>query len=301
MLSMTGFGLGEAPLNDSSKSTAQKLCVEIRGVNHRFLEVRVRLPAELQEHGAFVEQCARERLKRGRYDIGVRVNGPAEETGLSFNYARARALYQSLSQLRDELAPGEALPISSLSPFAEWLLTKPSDNATPVRAALESALLSACSALQTMRATEGAALHAELKGRTLRAKALAYEIQELVPAAAELQQKRLRERVERLLTELSLPQTSAADNPQLLQELILQADKSDITEELVRLESHFNQFLNLLDQTDAVGRRLDFLLQEMNRESNTIGAKSQHAKMSHLVVELKAELERLREQVQNVE
>lgn len=286
---MTGFGFGEADLDTG------RVVVEIRSLNHRFLDVRVRLPADLQDQASYLEQLARSELGRGRYDVGVRVEGNTQAR--PFSEERARGVYQALARLRDELAPGTELPVSVLGQLSHLITASPSDTESPVKAALASAMKGALEALMRMRATEGQTLRQELETRLERARAAAQRIAERAPEAITHQHQRLKERVSRLLGDTGVQ----LDPTRLAQEVALLADKSDITEELVRLESHFDQFASLLSDSQAVGRRLDFLLQEMARESNTIGAKSQDAGLSHLVVELKAEVERLREQVQNVE
>ncbi|MCA9639048.1 MAG: YicC family protein, partial [Myxococcales bacterium] len=251
----------------------------------------MRLPADLQEQASFLEQLARAELGRGRYDIGVRVEGGAQTR--MFSEERARNVYHSLARLRDELAPGTELPVSVLGQLSHLITASPADTETPVQAALASAMKCALAALQEMRETEGQTLCSELEARLGKAREASQRIAERAPEAIAHQHQRLKERVARLLSDTGVQ----LDPTRLAQEVALLADKSDITEELVRLDSHFDQFASLLEDPQAVGRRLDFLLQEMARESNTIGAKSQDAGLSHLVVELKAEVERLREQV----
>jgi uncharacterized protein (TIGR00255 family) len=165
------------------------------------------------------------------------------------------------------------------------------------RTALGAALKAAIAALDTMRLTEGDALSLELGTRLHVAQQLQRQISERGPDLLKYYQNRLQERLSRLLA----GSEAQVDPGRLQAEIALLADKSDITEELVRLGSHFEQFSALLKLAEPVGRRLDFLLQEIGRETNTIGSKCQDASLSHLVVELKTEVERMREQVQNVE
>ncbi|MBX3181791.1 MAG: YicC family protein [Polyangiaceae bacterium] len=289
MRSMTGIGVGTASLKGG------RLVAELRSLNHRFFEVRLRLPPELQDHGAFLEQELRQKISRGRLDLGVRLEGTL--TTQRFSPARAHALYLELASLRDELTPGAELPISTLAQFSEWLSAPTETDTAPLRQALSAALDHATRALIAMQADEGARLRAELLSRIERARATAKAIAQLCPEAVAQQEMRLRERVERLLAGTG----HRLDPARLAMEVALLADKSDVTEELVRLRSHLDQFEALLSQQGPVGRRLDFLLQELAREANTLGSKCQDVTMSHLVVELKADLERLREQVQNVE
>lgn len=290
MRSMTGYGVGEAPLGEG------RLTLEIRALNHRFVDVRVRLPVELSDYAFFTEQRAREFLSRGRFDIGVRLDDTALPPP-NLSVARARSIYLALRTLRDELAPGTDLPISAVTAIPELIQAPSSLEARQIQRALGDALRSAVESLNQMREQEGAALARELERRL----DLAHELHDkITEQAAELvpqHRARLQERLERLLRDQSI----TLDRGRLEVELAILADRTDVTEELVRLKSHFDQIENLVKSDELVGRRLDFLLQEVGREVNTIGAKSQDAKLSHMVVEMKAEIERMREQVQNVE
>ncbi|MEP7049683.1 MAG: YicC/YloC family endoribonuclease [Pseudomonadota bacterium] len=287
---MTGFGVGDAPLGDG------RVMVELRALNHRFLDVRVRLPEELSDQSFFVEQLAREGLARGRFDVGVRLEGAALPPP-RFSIERARALYRGLSMLRDELAPGTELPVTALTAMPDLVTTPTTADSEGARAALKAAFDAALLKLDEMRRQEGEALNRELSARLNSARKLRVTISQRGSEMLDAYRTRLRERLDRLLSETGLQMDAA----RLETEIVILADRSDVTEELVRLDSHFDQFARLLTSDGPVGRRLDFLLQEIGRESNTIGAKSQDAPIAHLVVEMKAELERIREQVQNVE
>jgi uncharacterized protein (TIGR00255 family) len=289
MRSMTGFGCGEAELDGN------KLTCELRALNHRFLDVRVRMPDELASQAFFVEQLARERLSRGRFDVGVRLE---DGGGIArFSPVRARAVYQSLLELRDELAPGTEVPVAALASLPQLLLEAPRTNARGLEQALQHAFAMALTRLDEMRGREGQALARELAERLTALRSLTKQAKALSEGAAERQLSRLRERVGRLLSDVA----GGPDAGRLETELALLADRSDVTEELVRLGSHFDQFQALLTDPEPVGRRLEFLLQEMSREANTLGSKSQDVKLSHLVVDIKSQLEKIREQVQNVE
>ncbi|MGA7123255.1 MAG: YicC/YloC family endoribonuclease [Polyangiaceae bacterium] len=290
MRSMTGFGLGEAPL------ATGKVAVEIRGVNHRFLDVRVRMGRDLGDLAGFVELLARERLSRGRYEVAMRVDGIALGAP-ALDRERARSAYRAFCELRDELAPGLDVPLSLLAAVPDLFVSSGDRELERLREATRAAFEAAVSALDEMRAHEGDALHHDLTERVARVRHLAEGIRQRAPDVLETHRRRLRERADRLraATELEV------DGARLEQEIALFAERSDVCEELTRMESHCTQFVDLLSGDDAVGRRLDFLLQEMAREANTIGAKSPDAKIAHAVVEVKAEIERMREQVQNVE
>jgi len=287
---MTGFGLGEVPLGSG------KLGVEIRGVNHRFLDVRVRVPRELGELAAFMEQVARDKLTRGRYEVALRVEGAALGVPV-LDRERARAVYRELSALRDELAPGSEVPLSLLGAVPDLFVPPVDREVELVRTAAKSAFNVAASALDTMRTREGAALGEDLVRRLERVRRLARDIERRSPDVLDAHRRRLRDRAERLLAATEID----VDAARLEQELAMFAERCDISEELTRLESHCAQLSALLGSDEAIGRRLDFLLQEMAREANTIGAKSPDAQIAHAIVEVKAEIERMREQVQNVE
>jgi uncharacterized protein (TIGR00255 family) len=291
MLSMTGFGSGGAPLGSG------RLAVEVRSLNHRFLEIRVRLPTELPEFAFFVEQRCRELLQRGRYDVTIRLEGAALPTP-SIDLARGREAYRALCQLRDELAPNSEVPLSVLGSLSSMLTSQQVIDPVPVRDALDVAMQEAIANLNAMRQREGEALRMELVGLLDRAVQLRVAISRRAPVLVDQFRQRLQERVERALKKA---EAHGIEPSRLEAEVVLFADRSDITEELARLSSHFEQFAVLCGEPVAIGRRLEFLLQEIGRETNTIGAKCPDVQLSHLVVELKAEIERIREQVQNVE
>lgn len=289
MKSMTGFGTGEAPLG------AGRVVVDARSVNHRYLDVRVRLPQELIDQALFLEQRARDKLSRGRFDLGVRYEGPT--LAPRFDLERARNVYRELARLRDEVAPGTELSIAALVGMPELYVPPTSHDAGGAEKSLGAALDVALSRLDDMRKSEGVALSAEVCARIAVCRKIHLRIQERVPEAVRAAEARLRLRVGRLAADVG----ASVESGRLEAEIVLLADRTDVTEELVRLESHFTQLESVLDSAEPAGRRLDFLLQEVARETNTIGAKSQDSDLGHLVVELKSEIERMREQVQNVE
>lgn len=290
MLSMTGFAVGDAPLGDG------RVTLEIRALNHRFLEVRVRVPSELSDQSFYLEQLTRERLERGRYDIGVRLEGAALPAG-QVNLNRARTVYSALLKLRDELAPGTEVSLASVLSVPDLIGMGPLGQAEEVQKSLAAALASALKKLGDMRKVEGDALRREIVAHLGKARICRDQIAARADSLVALYRGKLRDRLARLLADASLP----VDAGRLEAEVAILADRSDITEEVARLSCHFDQFDHLLNSAEPVGRRLDFLLQEIAREANTVGAKSQDAELAHLVVELKAETERMREQVQNVQ
>lgn len=294
MRSMTGFGVGEAIIG--AASSAGKLTVEIRAVNHRYLDVRVRAPSQLPDLGSIVETIARERLTRGRFDVTVRLEGAALGA-ITIDKDRARSVFASLLALRDELAPQADVPLSLLGAVPDLFVPTIEQEGEALRAAVTSAFDAAIKSLDAMRLREGLALGDDIVRRLVTVRKLAKSVLERTPQVLESYKKRLKERAERL----RIASDVEVDAGRLEQEIALFADRVDVAEELTRLESHTLHFESLLVSSDPVGRRLDFLLQEMAREANTIGSKSQDVGIAHAVVDLKAEIERMREQVQNVE
>lgn len=290
MRSMTGFGFGDAAF------AGGRITVEIRSANQRFLDVRARLPAEMSHFTMFVEQVVRERVRRGRVDVVVRSEG-VSGAAATLDKDRARSALASLAELRDEMAPGAELPLSLLAAVPGlFTVVEPEVDAT--RAALRAGVEAAIHTMEAMLVQEGDALGRDLAQRAARIGELVREVKERAESLPSLARRRLEEKLSRLLGGAEAP----VDAARLEAELLLFADKSDVTEEVTRLASHVAQFEGALAEgSDPVGRKLDFLLQEMLRECHTVAAKAQDLKVSEKIVAFKVELERLREQVQNIE
>lgn len=287
--SMTGYGSGVAPLGQG------RIIVEVRAVNHRFLDARIRMPGSLVDHSGLLEEIVRRELGRGRIEATARLEG-ATISALSLDRERAREAFRALSELRDELRPEEPVPLGLLASVPGLFSEQGGPEAGEVAAAIRAATTTACAQLDTMRRREGDALAAALRLHVAELRRLAREAEKRGPLAVSNYRAKLRERLERLISEGGIP----LDEGRLEHEVALFADKTDVVEELERLLSHCDQFEDLLGEVGPVGRKLDFLLQEMGREANTLGSKSADIPLVRLVVDLKAEIERLREQVQNV-
>jgi uncharacterized protein (TIGR00255 family) len=293
---MTGFGVGSTALG------AGRVSVEVRTVNGRFFDVRARMPQGLLDLAGYVEDRARKRLARGRCEIVVRADGAVCARG-GIDKARAAAVYGSLLELRDDIAPGADVPFSMLSAFPDLFAAGPSLDTKAIEAAIGEALASALEQVELMRDKEGAELAVDLGHRVQRVSDLVGVLSERSAGMPLKYAAKLKERLEELGRHLGagVNTNDAPDPARIEQELILFAERSDIAEELSRLEIHARQLQSYIGMPEPTGRRFDFLLQEMTREINTVGAKSQDAEISHAVVELKAEIEKMREQVQNVE
>lgn len=291
MRSMTGFGRGE---HDTEFG---RIVIELRAVNHRYLDVRVRCSREVVDVTAYAEQLAREAIGRGRIDVHVRLETtPEAAPTVALDADRARAAFRALSALRDELTPGEAVPLALLASVPDLFSSSFDRQADATREACRGAFARAIEALHAMRANEGLALASDLATRLASVRRALDDITARVPSVAQAHEKRMRARIARFVDD-----AAGLDAGRLEQEIALLLDRSDIAEELTRLSAHCAQFDSVCKTHDQCGRKLDFLLQEMSREANTIGSKAQDADIAHAVVELKCELERMREQVQNVE
>jgi len=275
--------------------------VEVRSVNHRHLDVRVRLPHGLAVFEGEVRQLVAGQLDRGKVDLTIRgVAGDTPSESVALDLAAAEQYLRAARQLRDDHGvPGE-LDVRGLLGLPG--VARVVERAFPeecVRSALAGGVVAALGGLASMRAAEGEALDRELRGRLDCIDALVVSIAARATDVQRAVRERLRKRAEQLRDE-----TGLLDEARLHQEVVWAADRLDITEETVRLASHTAQFRGILDSArlgTPAGRRLEFLLQEMGREGNTIGSKGSDAPIAHQVVELKTELERLREQVLNVE
>lgn len=288
MNSMTGYGRGEAGADGLS------VAVEIRSVNSRFRDVNLRAPREYSALEPRVKALLKERFARGRLDISVHRAGVCAgevrlDEGLALRTHRALAALAAL-------LPGEhEVPLALVAQSPGVLTVSESgvdaDSEWPV---VRAALVAAVDRLAEMRAAEGAALRADLAGHLEALEALRRQAAEASDVAERLQ-ARLAERLERLLDREQL------DPARIAQEAALLADKADVSEELSRMESHLTQAAEALSADEPVGRRLEFLAQELHREINTCGSKAADLGLSRIVVEMKSVLERVREQVANIE
>ncbi len=290
--SMTGFGRGAAQVGQTT------VAVEMRSVNNRFCEVSLRLPKALAEHEHDISAAVKQALGRGRIAVQVQIEqAAAESLPVQVNEEAARRYAALLEALRR--AAGIAAPVG-----LEHLLAFPdvftaADDGAAAReeawAAAQTAMAEAIEGIRSMRRQEGAALSADLQARLEAIAAVLAQIEARAPLRVEEARRRLHTRLQETLADERI-------NPERLElEIALLADRLDITEECVRLHAHLDVFREALAGSEAVGRKLNFLLQEINREVNTIGSKANDAEVAHLAVEMKEEVERIREQVQNLE
>jgi uncharacterized protein (TIGR00255 family) len=289
--SMTGFGAGRARVGD------EEFSVEVRSLNHKFCEVKARLPRELSALEPVLVKQVKDRLARGSVDVFIKRHTataagtvPVVDVGLAREWARAlREVGEALGELAEV-----SWSVVASQPGVVRLEERGMDVESATRA-VSGALEQALTALEQMRQVEGEAIRADLETRLGLIERWSREVAGLAPRSVEEYRQRLTERVAELARGISV------DEQRLAQEVALFAERSDIAEEMTRLASHLEQFRQLMGAGEPSGRRMDFLVQEMHREVNTTGSKSQHAEISTRVVSMKAEVERIREQVQNVE
>lgn len=292
MNSMTGHGRGESIAHGS------KIAVEVTSVNRKQCDISVNLPRGLDLLEPRIRETINHQISRGR--INVRCTLQADGTtvaGLRVNQPVAEACAEELKALSRKLGLGDTVSLDTLLRVPGVLqAADDSVDAEQFWPAMEQALKQALSGLTEMRQREGTHLAGDLTQRMELISKAVTRIREQAPKSAERYRVNLVERVK----SAGLGMTPD-DQERVTREIVFFADRSDITEELTRLESHFLQFATVLKSAEPVGRTLDFLSQEMNREINTIGSKANDAVISQEVVTVKAELERFREQVQNVE
>ncbi len=291
MNSMTGFGAATAPLASAS------IRVEIGGVNRKQTEVAVTLPRAWAALETSVRELVAGAVSRGRVNISVSLQQPAGAAApITINRERLTALVTQLTEL--ESALGKPVDTSLDALLRLGVLAEETESDLPletVETAVVPAVQEALQAFLTLRAQEGANMKQDLLTRINTLRGYRVALMERASGVA----LRHREALLKRLEESGLP--LPADDERIIKEIALFADRCDVTEEMTRLESHLNQFERICDKTEAVGRTLDFLCQEIFRELNTTGSKANDAELAQMVVSAKTELEKIREQVQNIE
>jgi uncharacterized protein (TIGR00255 family) len=292
MKSMTGFGRG------AFSSEAFGVTVEIKTVNNRYLDIHLRLGQELSAIEMNIRKRVGARLSRGRVDLNINFDRQAAAT-YEVNRPLIAGYVKALREMKDELGLAGEIDVNSLARVPGALAAARDSFDEQNMAGVESALDQALDSLEEMRASEGAALAAEMRARIAKIEAEVPIIEAAAEGLADAYRLRLQKRVTELIDRGS--QAVELDTGRLAQEVAYLADRSDISEELARLRSHLEQFRASIDADGEVGKRLDFLLQELNREANTVLSKSTEIAIKDSALAIKAEVEKLREQVQNVE
>ncbi|MGI6752320.1 MAG: YicC/YloC family endoribonuclease [Anaerovoracaceae bacterium] len=291
--SMTGFGRSE--YNDGKRN----IIAEIRSVNHRYSDITVKMPRRYAFAEDHLKGIVKKMVKRGKADLFILVESMTEEdANIKLNTALARQYYGNLIDLKEEFELEGEITLGFLASLPDVMKTIPNvEDEEAITNSLSEAVGEAVKALNDMRIDEGAKLAEDIIKRADIIEGLIDSIEELAPASTLNYMDKLKERIEELVEgSVEIPQD------RILLEAAIYADKSNITEEIVRLNSHIKQLRSIIgESTQPDGKKLDFLVQEMNREANTIGSKANNIEITNKVLDVKSEVEKIREQVQNIE
>ena len=289
--SMTGYG------NCRKIVDGREINVELRSVNHRYLEISCKVPKEMNFLEEKIKSAIKQSVFRGKIDIYVSVGADENEQAIvSVNHALASGYLQALREIAEKYQLPDDITVMSLSRYNDiFRLTKPPADEEKLWNSVKAVLDEAVVRFLDMRTAEGEKLYKDITERCVKILNLVDKIEQKAPEIVESYRKKLTDKINELLDD------STVDEQRIITEVAIFADKIAVDEETVRLKSHFDQFTHILNGSGAVGRKTDFILQEMNRETNTIGSKIQDIRISHTVVEIKSELEKIREQIQNIE
>ena len=289
--SMTGYGRAVETVN------GREFTVEVRSVNNRYLDCNVKMPRMVSFAEDAVKQAVKAAVSRGKVDLFITIKSEADaDTKVTLNASVLRGYLDAMHQMVEEFGVQDDISVSTVSRLPDiFTVEKPEVDEDALKADLMSVVAKALEGYNAMRATEGAALDADLRsrGNTI------LELVSQVEAGNAQTVVDYRARLENKLKEVLA--NTAIDESRILTEAAIFADKVAVDEETVRLRSHLEQMNHMLTAGGAMGRKLDFLLQEMNREANTIGSKCTDVRLARIVVDIKAELEKIREQTQNIE
>jgi uncharacterized protein (TIGR00255 family) len=279
--SMTGFGSAEK----------NGFRVEIRSLNHRFIEISIKTPPYLSQHDISLRNILKEQFQRGRFDVTVSTDNH-KMVQITINKEMAKRIFTAFKNIQQELSVPGQIDINTLAGYRELLVEEepPYD-----MDALYAAFHEAVSSLEAMRIREGKMLSEEQRQRAESLSVINNKIKSLTPHLLEKYKEKFCERLRLIL------EAKEMDNTRVMQEAAIMAEKLDISEEVSRVENHIKQYIETLDKGNVIGRKLDFLLQEIGREVNTIAAKSSDYVISSLTVDMKIEIEKMREQVQNIQ
>ncbi len=285
--SMTGFA------RHDTEAEGQSLVWELRSVNHRYLDLRIQIPDSLRALEADIRAMLQRSLGRGKVDAALRVERPEEDPAIRFDPARAKALITTIREIDQMMVNGARVSALDILTWPGIIQRDTPFDVEPLRTSVLQGLKAAIADLSAMREAEGDVLRRALESRLDLFEGLLQELRGRRAAIVEEQRERLRARVAEL--DLTL------DPQRLEQEIALLAQRLDVDEELDRLDGHIAAMREILGREEPVGRRLDFLMQEFNREANTIGSKSHDLETTRVAMEMKVLTEQMREQVQNIE
>lgn len=290
VISMTGFGRGR------SQSEKYTVTVEIKTVNHRFLEYNIRMPRQLIKIEDKIKKTIAQQLSRGRVEVFVTIDGQGIfSQKVNVNWDLLEEYYKVVTKIQEKYHLHNDITVSDLLELDDVMSIDEEDTGTEeLEALILEATELAVAALKQMRKTEGDALAKDVAGHMLKFGNKLQKVRDYAPLVVQQYSERLRKRMEEFAK-------GELDEARIVNEVAIFADKADISEELARLASHIEQFERSMQLDESIGRKLDFYLQEMNREVNTIGSKANDASIALEVVEMKSLLEKMKEQVQNIE
>lgn len=289
--SMTGFGRG------SKEEEGKSFIVEIKSVNHRYLDLNIKMPRNLSSLEEKFRKTIGEKINRGKVDVYVTQNIIAtNDVAANFNYALADSYISCLREIKDRYEIRDDISVSLIARFPDVItLNQREEDMEKLWNSIKYPLNEAVDMLAAMREREGLKLKDDILSRCDYIKELLNKVTERAPAISMEYKEKLEKRVKELLNDAKL------DEGRISMEVAIFADKSNVDEEIVRLNSHIVQMMDTLALAEPVGRKLDFIIQEMNREANTIASKANDLELTNIVLNIKNEIEKIREQVQNVE
>jgi len=290
MKSMTGFGRARLEENNRTYN------IEIKSVNHRYNDVTVKMPKSISYLEEKVKKEILLNISRGKIDVFINFeNNSAEGKNIKLNKELASIYIKELKELAEQNGINSSIPVTEISKFPDVLTIENVEDENIIWNELKTCLSEAVKNFVDMRENEGNRIKQDLKIRIQKVLEKVCEISVYSTGLVEEYVVKLETRIKEIL------KTDVVDKERLAQEIVIYADKCSVEEEITRLKSHINQFQELIEANVAIGKKIDFLIQEMNRETNTIGSKSGNLQITNLVIDVKTELEDIREQIQNIE
>jgi len=288
---MTGYGRGEG------ETSLGRVLIESRSVNHRYSDINIKLPKRMVTFENRIKEMIRSHVSRGRIDVSIKLDSlEGEKVQLQVNSGLAEQYFQALVALKDKFQLKGEITLELLAEAKDLISAKEeSGDIEPYWQEIVPILKRSLQEMDEMKRLEGDTLTKDIEKRLERITQQLEEIKAQYPSSVKAYQNRLRERLQSLLGGIEV------DPIRLQQEVAILAERTDITEEIVRAQSHLNQLAQFFNAKESVGRKMDFLIQEIHREVNTVSSKVNDAEISRKVVEIKSELEKIREQVQNIE
>lgn len=289
--SMTGFGRGEVNVDNKS------FVVEIKTINHRYNDISIRMPRFLSSLEDKIREYIQSRISRGKIDVYVSYNSyGSDNKTLIYDENLAKEYVNVLGQIKQSFGLKDDISLSLIARFPDLVRTEnKEEDQEQLWIMLSQALDESVKNTISMRENEGARLREDMQKRLFYIKDVVKLIEDRAPIVVEEYRQKLNNRIKDLLNGTPI------DEQRIAMEVAIMADKGNVTEEIVRLYSHINQMISTLDNSDTIGRKLDFIVQEMNREANTINSKSQDITIINSIVDVKSEIEKIREQIQNIE